>query len=113
VAEETFAELQVDPEKILPVYTKADRVLRRRPGFWVSALAGDGIEALVAEIERRRSPDEHEIAVRIPYSESREIARARARVKVLSEKDEGDALVLRLSGSRRHLDTLAAYEIDR
>jgi hypothetical protein len=51
--------------------------------------------------------------VRIPYSESREIARARARVKVLSERDEGDALVLRLSGPRRHLDSLSAYEIDR
>lgn len=113
IAEETFAELKVDPEKILPVYTKADRVSRRRPGLWVSALDGEGIDALVAEIERRSSPDEHEIAVRIPYTQSREIARARADARVLSETDEGDALVLRISGPRRRLDALAAYEIDR
>ena len=113
IAEETFAELQVDPEKILPVYTKADRASRRHPGLRISAKTGEGMEELLAEIEARHSPDEQEMAVRIPYEKSRDIARARADTHVLSEKDEGDALVLLLSGSRRRLDPLAPYEIPR
>jgi len=113
IAEETFEELHVDPEKILSVYTKADRSPRRGPGLWISAMTGEGIEGLLAEIESRRTPDELEMAVRIPYAESREIARARARATVISETDEGDALVLLLSGPRRQLDSLAVYEIPR
>jgi len=112
VAEEAFAELAVDPGKVLPVFTKADRVARRPPGLWISAVTGEGVDALLAEIERRRTPDELEMAIRIPYSDSREIARARAGTKVLSERDEGDALVLRIAGPRRRLDALSSYAID-
>lgn len=112
VAEEAFAGLAVDPAKILPVYTKADRAPRPAAGFRVSSVTGEGIDALVAEIERRCTPDELEMAIRIPYSESREIARARAGTKVLSERDEGDALVLHVAGPRRRLDQLAPYAID-
>lgn len=113
VAEETFAELGVEPGRVLPVFTKADRVARRRPGLWVSAATGEGIERLIEEIDGRRRPDELEMALRIPYAASREIARVRARARVLSEKDEGDALVLRISGPRRQLDALAEFEIPR
>jgi len=113
VAEDTFAELGVEPGKALPIYTKADRVDRRRPGLWVSAATGEGIDRLIEEIETRRAPDELEMALRIPYASSREIARVRARARVLSEKDEGDALVLRVSGPRRQLDALTEFEIDR
>lgn len=113
VAEETFAELGVEPGRVLPVFTKADRAARRRPGLRVSAVTGEGIDRLLEEIEARRSPDELERTLRIPYTDSREIARVRARARVLSETDEGDALVLRISGPRRHLDALAGYEISR
>lgn len=113
IAEDTFAELGVEPGRVLPVYTKADRVARRRPGLWVSAATGEGIDRLVEEIRKRESPDELERTLRIPYADSREIARVRARARVLSERDEGDALVLRISGPRRQLDSLADYEIGR
>jgi GTP-binding protein HflX len=113
VAEDTFAELGVEPGKVLPIYTKADRVDRRRQGLWVSAATGEGIDRLIEEIEKRRAPDELEMALRIPYAASREIARVRARARVLSETDEGDALVLRVTGLRRQLDTLTEFEIDR
>jgi GTP-binding protein HflX len=113
VAEETFSELGVEPEKILPIFTKADRVDLRRPGLWVSGATGEGIDRLIEEIERRRAPEELEMALRIPYASSREIARVRARARVLSEKDEGDALVLLVAGPRRQLDALTEFEIDR
>jgi GTP-binding protein HflX len=114
VAEETFEDLHVDPEKVLSVYTKADLSPRhRRHGIWISATTGEGIDRLLAEVESRRSPDELEMAVRIPYAESREIARARARATVHSESDEGDALVLRLSIPRRYSESLEPYQIER
>jgi len=113
VAEETFAELGVEPERVLPIFTKADRVDLRRPGLWVSGATGEGIDRLIEEIEKRRAPEELEMALRIPYAASREIARVRARARVLSEKDEGDALVLLVAGPRRQLDALTEFEIDR
>jgi GTPase len=113
IAEETFADLQVDPARVLTVYTKADLGARRNGALAVSSLTGEGFDLLLAEIENRSRPDELEMAVRIPYSDSREIARARSRARVLSESDEGDALVLRLSGPRRQLDPLSPYEIPR
>ncbi len=113
VAEETFAELGVEPGKVLPIFTKADRVDLRRPGLWVSGATGEGIDRLIEEIESRRAPEELEMALRIPYASSREIARVRARARVLSEKDEGDALVLLVAGPRRQLDALTEFEIDR
>ncbi len=113
IAEETFSGLGVDPARVLTVYTKADLGSRRNGALEVSSVTGEGFDRLLAEIEKRSSPDELEMAVRIPYSDSREIARARSGARVLSESDEGDALVLRLSGPRRQLDPLSAYEIDR
>ena len=113
IAEETFAELGVDPARVLTVYTKADLGFRRDDAISVSSLTGEGFDPLFAEIAKRSSPEELEMAVRIPYSDSREIARARSGARVLSESDEGDALVLRLAGPRRQLDPLAPYEIDR
>jgi GTP-binding protein HflX len=113
VAEETFAEHGVEPERVLPIFTKADRVDLRRPGLWVSGATGEGIDRLIEEIEKRRAPEELEMALRIPYAASREIARVRARARVLSEKDEGDALVLLVAGPRRQLDALTEFEIDR
>jgi GTP-binding protein HflX len=111
IAEEIFAELGVDPSRLLPVYTKCDLVSRRAGGVRVSAVSGEGIGRLVAEIEKRSRYDETEVAVRIPYAESREIAQARARTRVLSEVDDGDALKMRLAVPRRHLGSLAPYEI--
>ena len=111
VAEEIFGDLGVDPARVLPVYTKSDLVVRRNGGIWVSAATGEGLDRLIAEIESRSRSDETEVAVRIPYADSREIAQARARTRVLSEVDDGDALKMRLAVPRRHLDAFAPYEI--
>ena len=77
--------------------------------FMVSALTGEGIPRLEAEIRRRLSPDAEEFRVRIPYTSPAAIAAARAAFRVLNEQDEGDALSMRLSGERRHLKPLARF----
>ena len=81
-----------------------------RPGvIRVSAKTGEGLPRLEAEILRRLSPDAEEFRVRIPYTSPRAIAAARAAFRVLDEKDQGDALSMRLSGERRHLRPLARF----
>ena len=64
----------------------------------VSALTGEGIPRLEAEIRRRLSPDAEEFRVRIPYTSPAAIAAARAAFRVLDEKDQGDSLSMHLSG---------------
>jgi GTP-binding protein HflX len=113
-AEETFGQLNVAPDRVLAVYNKVDRLpARSKNGVAVSALSGEGIPGLLAEIERRAFPEEREIAVRIPYANSREIARARAQAHVLEERDDGTGLRIVLSGSRKVLDSLAPFEVSR
>ncbi len=111
VASETFEELGVLPERVLVVANKIDQGGGgRRPGvIRVSAKTGEGLPRLEAEILRRLSPDAEEFRVRIPYTSPRAIAAARATFQVLDEKDQGDALSMRLSGERRYLRPLASF----
>ncbi len=111
VASETFEELGVPPERVLLVANKIDEGGGpSRPGTArVSAKTGEGIPQLEAEILRRLSPDAEEFRVRIPYTSPRAIAAARASFRVLDEKDQGDALSMRLSGERRNLQPLASF----
>jgi GTP-binding protein HflX len=106
VATETFAELGVAADRILPVWNKADLAggLARFGGLRVSGLTGDGFVKLEAEILRRE-----EFRVRIPYTSPRAIAAARAAFRVLDEEDRGDALQMRLAGERRNLQPIERF----
>jgi len=56
VGDEVLGDLGVDPARVVEVYNKVDRVpagTARDGGIWVSALTGDGLEALRAEIRAR------------------------------------------------------------
>jgi GTP-binding protein HflX len=57
VAEQVMDELGVDRERVVNVYNKADLVQPDEPrngqGLWVSAVTGEGIPALKAELARR------------------------------------------------------------
>jgi GTPase len=60
VADEVLDELGVERRRVVTVFNKCDRVAALRPsagqdgeGLWVSALTGEGIDALRAEIARR------------------------------------------------------------
>ncbi len=111
VAAETFEELGVSADKVLLVANKADAggLGGASGGVRVSALTGEGIPRLEAEIRRRLSPDAEEFRVRIPYTSPAAIAAARATFRVLDEKDQGDSLSMHLSGERRHLKPLARF----
>jgi GTP-binding protein HflX len=111
VAAETFEELGVPADRILPVWNKADvsGIRGRFGGLAVSALTGAGMERLEAEIVRRLAPESEEFRVRIPYASARAIAAARASFRVIDEEDRGDSLWMRLAGDRRNLKPLSRF----
>ncbi|MEM7048373.1 MAG: GTPase HflX [Acidobacteriota bacterium] len=62
VAEDVLAELGVEPERLMRVYNKADRLFAEgaswpapvdNEGVWVSALSGEGLDVLKEEILKR------------------------------------------------------------
>lgn len=111
VATDVLAELGVDPKKIVTVWTKRDLAgARSAPGgFPVSAVTGSGVALLESEILRRSRPESSEFQLTIPYSDAREIARVRAKFRVLEEGDRGEALFLRVAGEERSLGTLRQF----
>jgi GTPase len=111
VATETFEELGVSRDRILPVWTKADLAGNGgRPGIHrVSGKTGVGIPALISQIHRRLKPETEEFRVRIPYTSPRAIAAARAAFRVLDEQDRGDGLWMRLAGERKNLRPLLRF----
>jgi GTP-binding protein HflX len=111
VASDVLAELGVDPSRTVTVWTKRDRPGPRPAGggFSVSSVTGAGIAALESEVLRRSRPETSEFRLRIPYDSAREIARARARFRVVEEIDLGDALALRVAGEAKNLGSLRAF----
>jgi len=110
VALETFEELGVPRERILPVRNKADMAPRlHRSVLAVSALTGAGIEGLEREIASRLAPEPEQFRVRIPYASARAIAAARAAFRVVDEQDRGDSLWMLLAGDRRNLRPLEKF----
>jgi GTP-binding protein HflX len=111
VARETFDEIGVAPERILPVWNKIDRAPRAaHPAeLRVSALTGEGTGALESALLSRLHASSSEFRVRIPYGSAKAIATARSRFRVLDEEDRGDALLMRLSGERRQMAPLIRY----
>lgn len=111
VAVDVLADLGVDPENIVTVWTKRDLAgARHAPGgFPVSAVTGTGVALLEGEILRRSRPETSEFRLTIPYAEAREIARARAKFRVLEEGDQGETLFLRVAGQERSLGTLRQF----
>ena len=111
IAQEVLEELGVQPERILPVWNKTDvdGAARPRGGLRISALTGAGLVELTQAILRRARPEPDRFRLRIPYADGRAIAAVRARFRVLSEADAGDALTLDLAGERRSLGRFRPY----
>ena len=114
VAAEVMEELGVEPERILPVWTKTDLPAARAPRgeVGVSAVTGAGLETLERAIRARARPEPERFSVSIPYTDGRAIAAARAGFRVVEEQDLGDSLGMKLAGERRRPGDLSEY-LDR
>lgn len=111
---EILQELGVEGERVLPVWTKTDVSGAFAPASAqrVSGKTGAGTERLEKTIQARLHPATEEMRLVIPYSNGRAIAAARARGRVLEERDLGDALDLRLAAQRRGLGDLERFRIE-
>jgi GTPase len=114
VAQEVLAELGVLHERILPVWNKTDlKGASRSPeGLRVSALTGEGLPELSRAVLARAWPEPDRFRLRIPYTDGRSIAAARAAFRVVREQDGGDTLTLELAGEKGSLGPFRAY-LDR
>jgi GTP-binding protein HflX len=112
VAIEVLEELGVDRKRILPVWNKTDLLGARAPRgeIGVSALTGAGLDAVERAVLEMARPEPERLTLRIPYTNGRAIAMARASFRVVEEQDLGDALWLGLAGERKNLGALARYE---
>ncbi|MGH9399263.1 MAG: GTPase HflX [Thermoanaerobaculia bacterium] len=113
VAEEVLEELGVLPERILPVWNKTDLKgaarSREGEGLRVSALTGAGLPELSQAVLTRARPEPDRFRLRIPYTDGRSIAAARAAFRVVREQDAGDTLALELAGQKRSLGPFKPY----
>jgi GTPase len=121
VALEVLGELGVAPDSTVTVWTKRDLLetadpsragagLRwGAPGLFVSAVTGAGVPELEETIARRARPQTGQFLVRIPFSDGRSIAAARAAFRVLEQRVSEDALELRLEGDSRSAPALRPY----
>ncbi len=111
VAADVLDELGVLPEKVVTVWNKSDLPGARPPRgeLGVSALTGEGLDALERVIRLRARPEPDRFSLEIPYSNSRGIAAARASFRIVGERDLGDALRLEVAGERKNLGPLTRY----
>ena len=114
VATDVLDDLGVEPERIVPVWNKTDLAGARpdRGEIGVSALTGQGMDALERAIRARARPEPHRFTLEIPYSNARAIAASRAAFRVLEEEDQGDSLKLRIAGERKNLGSLSRFVED-
>jgi GTP-binding protein HflX len=98
VGDEVLSDLGVEPAKVLEVYNKSDRLgdherpSQRQHGVLVSAMTGDGIDRLIAMIRERQLAGGEVMHLRIPHSQSREIAALHELAEIQSQRDADDGL---------------------
>ncbi|HKR63187.1 MAG TPA: GTPase HflX [Thermoanaerobaculia bacterium] len=99
VGDQVLSDLGVDPERILEVYNKADRIdddfdVRRKNAMVVSALTGDNVEHLVDAIRDREREGGELLQLDLPHSESRLLATLHDVAEVIEQtvNDEGTAV---------------------
>jgi GTP-binding protein HflX len=116
--EHILGELELGDRPAIVVLNKADRLdgsaslrglVERFDGVAVSALTGQGIEALLGRIDAALRPGIERTALRIPYRDGPALALCYERGRVLARSDEADGIRLEVELPRRLLSSLAAY----
>ncbi|HET7710426.1 MAG TPA: GTPase HflX [Thermoanaerobaculia bacterium] len=101
IGEEVLAELGVDPSRVIDVYNKADRFeeslpldSRRRKALSLSALTGQGIDALQDAIRERELQQGEVMQLAIPHAKARLTARLHQVAEILDQKSRDEVLLV-------------------
>jgi GTP-binding protein HflX len=96
VGEQVLGDLGIDPEHVVEVYNKLDRIdehfaMRRRNSVVVSALTGAGVDSLIEIIRDREREGGQLLHLAIPHAESRLLAKLHevAEVQEQATNDSG------------------------
>ena len=98
VGEQVLQDLGIEPQRVIEVYNKSDRVewrdAKRRNALAVSALTGHGIERLVDVIRERELAGGTTMHLRIPHGEARLLARLHEVAEVWEQTTTDDATLV-------------------
>jgi GTPase len=99
IGDEVLTELGVEPERVVEVYNKADRLdehfdVRRKNAIVVSALTGEHIERLVEVIRDREREGGELLQLDIPHGESRLLASLHEVAEVIEQTSNDEAVTV-------------------
>lgn len=97
IGDEVLSDLGVDPDRVVEVYNKADRLeehfdVRRKNAMVVSAITGENIDRLVEMIRDREREGGEMLHLDIPHSESRLLASLHELAEVLEQTSTNEAV---------------------
>ncbi len=113
-----LAELEVTDRPLIVAFNKVDRLdseaelrtlLERFNGVAISALTGEGTEALLARLDEAFRPRTQRITLRIPYQDGPALAMCYERGRVLTRADEPEGIRLEVELPRRLVPRVARY----
>ncbi len=119
VGEQVLDGLGVDRERVIEVDNKADRLHehfaqpRRASGVVVSALTGQGIDALVDVIRARARAGGEVMVLEVPHDASRVAARLHEIAEILDQTVMGDATIFKVWVPDKAVHLFASYSVDR
>jgi GTP-binding protein HflX len=115
--EDLLRELQVDDRPTVLALNKIDRldvdaalVASRRGGVAISAATGEGVDALIAAIQRALPPGGG-VTLRIPHADGAALALCYERGRVRARRDGEGHVELDVELPQRLLGTLARYRV--
>jgi GTP-binding protein HflX len=117
--EALLGELELMGRPMVVALNKVDRLdagaaralLARFDGVAVSALTGEGMEALRVRIDLALKPRVAHLALRIPYADGPALATCYERGRVLVRRDEPDGIHLEVELPRRLVASLEGYRL--
>ena len=116
--EQTLEELEVGDRPVVVALNKVDRVepdraldrlVERLDGVALSARTGEGIEGLLARLDRALRPKIERARLRLPYDAGTALSLCYERGRVLERRDEPDGIHLLVEASPNVLGKLARF----
>jgi len=118
--ESLLTELELPERPLIVAVNKIDRLagegtlrglLERFNGVAISALTGEGIDALLTRIDEALRPRTQRLALFIPYRDGPALALCYDKGRVLQRTDEAEGIRLEVEVPRRLVAQLQAYSL--
>ncbi len=117
VGRQVLGDLGVDPERVFDVFNKSDQIhdqfLTPRGSVVVSALTGDGIDALIDTIRARERAGGEVMQLEVPHEDSRVAARLHELAEVYQETITDRATIFRAWVPHDAVHLFAPYSAER